>query len=292
MKNIADMYYLIKVNLQLIKTTTNYKPHLIVVSSGRYTFPSTLYKLKKITDSILFSWNPDSPFETLNSSNFLIRSIPVYDCHFIWSKYLMCQLLEHGARKVEWLPFAFDPDLHPQVTLSTEDKIKYGSDMVFIGTWDREREYLLESLVGWNLAVWGNDWDRLTRGSPLKKLVRDNAKYGIELVKILRSSKIVLNILRNQNEGSHNMRTFETTGCGAFLLTPRTQEQSEFFNEDTEIACYSNIDELNTQIKKWLDKDNERLHMGKLAQQKVLRDHTYSCRMKKILDTYHDMKTR
>ncbi len=73
--------------------------------------------------------------------------------------------------------------------------------------------------------------------------------HGQKLHEAISSYKINLNILRDQNATSHNMRTFEIPGHNGLMLTNRTKEQNNFFRENQECYMYSNIKELNSKIE-------------------------------------------
>jgi len=257
--------------------------------------PNDIMKIKNKTRALLFHFNADSPFDKEKSNRHpnLIKNMPFYDCYFIWHKGLIPKIYDRGAKRVEYLPFAWDPELHPPINLPEMDSIKYGSDVVFIGNWTPERERWLESIRDLNLTIWGEPackWGRMGKGSELFNKWRPISVRGIEFAKVVRASKINLNFLRDQNKGSHNMRTFEVPGCGGFLLTERSEEQCEFFEEDKEIACFSTPEELREKIKFYLPRDELRRKMAEAAHRKVAQGHTYLDRARRILKVYKVMR--
>ena len=86
------------------------------------------------------------------------------------------------------------------------------------------------------------------------------------------------------------MRSFEVTGCGGFLLTERSSEQSDFFEEDKEIACFSDSEELKEKIRFYLPRDKLRREMAKAARRKVAEGHTYLHRAEQIAKVYEEMR--
>ena len=66
--------------------------------------------------------------------------------------------------------------------------------------------------------------------------------------KIMNESAISLNILRDQNYTSHNMKTFEIPSNNGLMLTTRSQEQDIFFKENKYCFMYSSTKELNKKI--------------------------------------------
>lgn len=256
--------------------------------------PQDLFRLKDLTGALVFHFNADSPFDK-DKSNYhpnLTKAIPFYDCYFIWHKELIPRIYNSGAKRVEYLHFAWDPDLHSPINPLYIDEEKYRSDVVFVGNWTPERERWLSYVADTDLRIWGAHlWERAKERAVKEKWTR-HIPIGEEFVKIVRASKISLNFLRDQNKSSHNMRTFEVPGCEGFLLTERSEEQLKFFEEDKEIACFSTPKELREKIEFYLSRDKLRTKMAKAAHQTVEEKHTYLERAKHILKVYGEISGR
>ena len=289
-KLFGHLYYK-DINEKLLEEIGIVKPELILVIKGACLFPETLIKTKNRFKSLLFCFNPDNPFNIyIGASNDLIRkSISLYDCYLIWGKFLLPQLIEAGAKHVEYLPFAYDPELHYPISLSDEDKATFESDIAFMGSWDKEREWWLEKIDKYDLAIWGNGWEKLGKKSPLRKKWKGKAVIGEDFSKVCTGSKIVLNLIRKQNQNAHNMRTFEVPAAKGFMLTTRTKEQCEFFEEGKEIECFETPEELENKIKQLLNDCEVRSSMSENANKKV-QHHSYDMRVKEIVDIYLKIK--
>ena len=85
------------------------------------------------------------------------------------------------------------------------------------------------------------------------------------------------------------MRTFEIPACGGFMLTERSEEIIEFFEEDKEVACFSTPEELREKIDFYLEHPALRKEMAERAYQKVQQE-TYLKRVQQILKVYKSMK--
>jgi glycosyltransferase involved in cell wall biosynthesis len=265
---------------------------LIFIIKGWFYHPEVIKKIKILQPQAkVICFNPDNPFNTWHhgASNDWIRgSIPYYDVYFIWGKFLIDKLYRAGANKVEYLPFFYDPEVHYPVEVKDENERKYyGSDVAFIGTYDEEREWWLNHLKDYDLKIWGNDWWKANKD--LQKKWMKKPAYGEEFRKICNSTKIVLNIIRKQNIPSHNMRTFEAPACKAFVLSTRTDEVKEFFEEDKEVACFSTPEELKEKIDFYLKNDDLRKQIAENGYQKV-KIHTPIERVKKILEVINSLK--
>lgn len=261
----------------------SFRPDLILILKGLGFRPAFLRRMRKATQALLFNFNPDNPFNAATGVGGpeIVEAVPEYDCYFIWGRFLLPELNQAGARRAEYLPFGFDPEFHYPVALSEEDRALFEADVVFAGTWDREREEWLTPLADLKLAIWGNDWDRLPRRSPLRACWRGPAIYGEAVSRVWGAAAISLNLVRRQNGDAHNMRTFEVPACGAFLLTTRTTEQRVFLEEEREIACFSTPSELHTQVLRFRECPEVRREMAVAAWRRV-QQHTYAARASQI----------
>jgi len=287
---IISSYAIRKVNKQLLATANAYKPTLIFVHKGQLIFPETLKEIKAVTRARIFIFNPDDPFNPNRgaSNEFVRSSIPIYDIYFIWSKMLKSKLTQAGASQVEYLPFAGDPALHYPAALTENNIQRYASDTAFIGNWDEERERWLSELEEYNLSIWGSDyWRKKCRNKFLRSSWKGRTVIGEEMSKIVQSSRINLNILRLQNKGAHNMRTFEVPACGGFMLHERSDEVLDFFEEGKEIDCFSTAEELKSKINFYLKNDNLRMKIAEAGYQRLLKSgYCYTDRVKQILEFY------
>lgn len=283
-------------NDAFIKKVENVKPDVVFILKGETLYESALREIKRRFHPILLQWYPDSPFniEVKNATKDSIASTPLFDCYFIYAKSLIKPLYEHGAQRVEYLPFCYDPEmLKVPENISDDDRKKYATDVVFAGTWEPMREWWLEKITEFNLNVWGNMWERVNTASPLKVKWRGAAVYGDEISKLFAVSKIHLNFLREQNKDSHNVRTLEIPGYGGFLLTQRSHEQAEeLFIEGKEIACYESVDELKEKIKYYLEHEDERIAIAHAGNIRAKREHQAIHRLQHVIEIANELLGR
>jgi hypothetical protein len=223
--------------------------------------------------------NPDDPFNLDRAaSNSRIRaSIDFFDIYFIWSRALCEKLVASGCRRVEYLPFAHDPELHEPVMNIVEEPLAS-----FAGSWDPMRESILSGLADFNIKIFGNGWDSVRNSAELGRAIASTSPIiGQDLANIIARSAVCLNILRPQNYGSHNMRTFEIPGMGGLMLTTRSQEQEEFFPDGDGCLMYSEFDELRFQMERALADQRLRKRIKKAAFA-LATNHSYAERARSV----------
>ncbi len=271
-----------KVQKLFISNALKIKPDVLFILKGFYYDIKTLKMIRqKLPHVKLVHFNPDNSFNTWhfgNSNAWIRKSIPYYDIHLTWGKFLISPLRRAGAQKIIYFPFGFDPSLHhPVLELSLEEKKKYSSDISFVGSWDEEREYWLSHLLDYNIKIWGNGWDRAADSIQAKW--QKSEITGKNFSTVCCASKINLNFIRRQNLPAHNMRTFEIPASGGFMLSTRTEEQSQLFSEGSEIACFSTPQELREKLDFYLRYAEVRVAMAKCAYDRVSRGSSYNHRV-------------
>jgi spore maturation protein CgeB len=272
-------------NKKFLALCTEYKPDVLFVVVGRTLRKDTLLKIKKSVNCFCITYNGDSYDNLHSTSSHMLDSLPFYDLVLTWSNISFDALYKLGSQRVEYLPFAFDESVHKPAIVSQDDFRTYGHEIVFIGTWDKEREKWLESLADYDLGIWGPGWNKVNSKSFLgKRIVKSEGVNANEMSKIYQTSKICLNLMRSQNDEAHNMKSFEIPALGGFMLANRSQDHLNFFKEGEEAAFFEDMDELRSQIMKYISDDKYRNCMSERAQKIVRENHSYLNRAKEVLN--------
>jgi spore maturation protein CgeB len=276
-------------SLRFYRACRDHKPDVLFMPKAENIHFYAVKRALEETRARLVVWYPDNPFRADQTSMNILRDLKRCDLFYIWGKFLMDALRAAGCGRVEYLPFGFDPVLHPAVELTTSDRLKYKCDVCFVGTWDKERQRALEPLADFDLGIWGPYWgDKVASASPLKKRIRGEGLYGAEMVKAFKSAKVVFNHLRLHNGSAHNNRTMEISGIGGgAMLVRRTIEQSrELFVEGEHLLCFENDEEMRTAAQRLLSDPDTASSIARRAQQRVFSEHLLSFRIDQIL---HDL---
>jgi hypothetical protein len=161
-------------------------------------------------------------------------------------------------------------------------------DVSFVGSVSvdhQQRIALLEAVAQrYDLQLWGNPPRALPASSPLHSRFQGEV-WGADMYRVLRRSRITLNShIDMAGREAGNMRLFEATGVGAFLLTDYKENLHTLFEPDREVVAWRSVDECLTEIERYLNNDGERQRIADAGQAKTLLRHTYRNRALQILD--------
>lgn len=194
-----------------------------------------------------------------------------------------------GARHVNYLPMAADPDLHCPLTLSEEDRHKFGADVSFVGAGYANRRRLFPALLRqpWSFKLWGNEWDG---AEDLRSVLQlDGARIDTATcMKVFNATAVNLNLHSTTGTGLDpqadfvNPRTFELAACGAFQLVDHRSQLPQFFTEQ-EMVSFPDFGDVPRLVQRWLNDSAARQTMANAARTRVLNSHTYVHRMRDLL---------
>lgn len=215
---------------------------------------------------------------------------PFYDFFaVIQHEPLLSELRDIGVDNALYLPMAALPSMHRKLELSPAEQRKYGSDVSFLGAGYPNRRIAFRQLTHLDFKIWGTEWD----GEPLleRHVQMKGARISSEdCVKIYNATRINLNLhssvdARELVSGGDfvNPRTFELAACGAFQLVDRRTLMGDLFADD-ELVTFGSMEELLDNIQTYLGDESARVAVAEKAKARVLRDHTYTARMRTLTE--------
>jgi len=280
-------------NEAILKKATEFKPDFILFFKPIFIFPQTVLTLKKTTK--VFSWYPDYIGFPRNASAAFFGSIPFYDCHFSFNFANAEELKKNGAERSLFLPCAADPDCHAPVEASGDERKQLGADIVFIGTYAKEkRSDYLERLCrdGYDVKIYGDGWEKHPRSSCLQKkqCIQSRALYCRDLSKILNASKITLAFVREHNHETLACRTYEIPAAGGFMLHQRTAKTSEVLKEGEEAVFFSSYEEMRGKIDFYLKHEEARKAIIQKGRARVLREDLFIHRIQYIIEVFRELE--
>lgn len=198
------------------------------------------------------------------------------DSHCVLSQHQhLCQLLkidillnstesyiphfEGLVKKSYWFPNSYPDDLIYPLDIKKDTDIGFCGNVI-------NRGHVIDSLDKYNIR-------------------KDIFVIGEDMVKAINSYKIHLNC---NIANDINYRTFETTGCGTFLLTNYTPGLEKLFDIGKEIVIYENLEDLDQKVKYYLENEKEREEIALAGYNRSKNDHTYYERAKKIIEIINE----
>jgi spore maturation protein CgeB len=169
-------------------------------------------------------------------------------------------------------------------------------DVSFVGTVSpdhRQRIALLEAVAQrYDLKLFGNRPQTLPATSPLHRCFQGEV-WGADMYQVLRRSRITLNShidLAGREAG--NMRLFEATGVGAFLLTDFKDNLHTLFAPDREVAVWRSIDDCLATIGRAIGDDDGRAAVARAGHARTMTQHTYRHRATEIIGFVDELQAR
>ena len=159
-------------NRQVVKMAERFQPELVLVLKGANIGPATLGGIRTRTSAIIVNYCLDDffPLNPKAVTADMRRCIPLWDFIFTTKRYNVSELEDAGARRAIFVRCGYDPVVHYPTSVSPEEEGKWRSDILFVGTYEKERAEWLSSLierVPCNLRVFGNGWEAVPSRSVL-----------------------------------------------------------------------------------------------------------------------------
>lgn len=161
-----------------------------------------------------------------------------------------------------------------------EDKVKVCLEYAAMAMY---RKGVLEDVAHLGLSIYGDDgWRDLLDGKEgIRFFGWVDPKKEVPL--IYNASKINLNITKSQARTGLNWRVYDILACGAFMLTDYRKDFDELFDEG-EIVSYKNKEDLRALAIHFLEREDERMEIARRGMDRVVKEHTFKVRMKRLID--------
>lgn len=226
--------HLDKFGQEVLQTCQSFRPtHLLAVGIA----PLSVKVLGEIGRWGIARLNflTDDPWNAQHRAPWFMAALPHYDAVFSPRQANLNDLQGAGVRDVQYLPFAYDPDLHYRPTLQ-ECGEATTNDVVFVGGADEDRVPVMNALIHEALvpALYGGYWDRY---ATTRTYARGHATPE-SLRCITYKAAVNICLVRRANRDGHVMRSFEIAACGGAMLIEDTTEHRAIFGDDGETVRY------------------------------------------------------
>jgi spore maturation protein CgeB len=194
------------------------------------------------------------------------------------------RLLELGARRAEPVFWAADPELFAPLPVDKE------YDVFFYGYGDKFRREWMQSLVGEpsraapeiDFALGGRDF----RGDTGNARLIGDVPFNV-FPSAISAARINLNITRRSHASvfaSSSCRPFELAASGAAIVSNPYEGIERWFEPGRELLVVSNADEALAAYRDLLDDPAQAEELGRRARERVLDEHTYVHRARRVLE--------
>ena len=245
---------------ELVQQISAVKPEICLVFKGMHYSPECLASIKR-EGTKLVNLNPDHPTKYgPNQGNQNVKeSISLFDLYITFSEIIKNEL-ENSCTDSNCavIPFGYGLTRQQFNSLANVPEINRAC---FVGMADKHRARKLNTLATENtpIDVYGKGWFKYKL--QLGKYVRTFPEItGMDYWRVLKAYRVQLNLLRYQNTGMHNMRSFEIPGAGGIMLCPYTDEHANYFNDGSQIFLYSSTAEAKCKLGMLLRMEKQRVN--------------------------------
>jgi spore maturation protein CgeB len=194
------------------------------------------------------------------------------------------RLLELGARRAEALFWAIDPELFAPKPVEVEH------DVLFYGYGDKFRSEWMRELVGEpsrrlpeaSFVLGGEDF----RGDVGAARMLGVIPYNV-FPRAISAARINLNITRRSHAtvpASSTVRPFELAACATAIVSNPHEGIERWFEPGRELLVAADADEATDAYRDLLADPGQAEEMGRRARERVLDEHTYAHRARRLLE--------
>lgn len=271
-------------NYQLRRLAARLAPDLILAIKGELIEKSTVKHLVERSGAAVALWYPDtSRGLTDRSERRVVDGMRWYDVSFMCDPDHIPDAIRPTIRRMVYLTFACDPEFHHPVTVSAEERERFGGPACFVGNWqgpESPRYALLRHLAGYPIKIWGFGWQESDLEAHGLQVMNQQA-YGDDMLKVYSSTLIALNL----NFDTYlNFRNFEVPASGPLLVTTAIPQLGEHFRPDEEIVTFENAEELRAKVGYYLQHPDIAAQVARRGMERTHREHTFQNRMAELLE--------
>ncbi len=220
---------------------------LVWVDHGRYVGPHLIQSLRRRSGPVV-SFNNDDPYGRRDRGSWLLyrTAIPAYDLVVVCRHENVAEAYARGAKSVLHLFRCADEVAHAPRPLTTEERDRWKSDVLFVGTWMPERGPFLYELLqrGVPLTLYGVRWQKAREWPALRNVWKGPGLYDDDdYARAIQCAKICLGLLSKGNRDHHTTRSLEIPSLGSVLCAERTDEHLQLYCDGQEAIFWSDVAE-------------------------------------------------
>jgi len=255
---------LFRASSRLVRAVADRPFDILWVDKGLMIRPRALVRARELRPGMkLVIYSPDDMMNPGNQTRRYLEHLPLHDLVVTTKSYNVPELYACGARNVLFVGNAYDPEVHRPLELGAEDHDRYGSQVGFVGAWERERAVSIcrAAEAGIPVTVHGPGWSR-RRDLSSGVRVGEDFLAGLVYSKVINATRINLGFLRKVNRDLQTTRSIEIPACGAFMLAERTEEHRSLFREGVEAEFFESDGEMIDKCRYYLEHEEERARIA------------------------------
>lgn len=239
------------------------RPDIVLVENSKVIKTQTLKDLRRISNPVLAFLSSDDILQRHNLSRPIERSLPEWDIVFTTKSFNVAELRAERVQKPILLTNMFDPIDHRPMSREEVGEEFENYDLVFVGTFERERARSLNRLAEAGLSVlvhgdaaglFSGSWTTSLHPAIVQRPAAFGAAYSIALHK----GKIALCFLRKINRDQITTRSMEIPAARRCMLAEKTAEHDAHFIDGAEYIGFSSDDELISKARNILQDETMR----------------------------------
>lgn len=263
---------------------------LVLINGGSLVAPELIEDLRKYADAVI-NYNSDNPFVSRDHNlwRLYLKSIPYYDLLAVVRDSNVDSAYASGAKKVVRVFMSADEVAHQPRALTDEDYKKWGSEILFIGTWMPERGPFLAELIeaGLPLSIYGDRWQKAKEWSILSRAWKGKSLWNPDnYAKAIQTAKISLGLLSKGNQDLHTERSLQIPLLGGLFCAERTTEHTSLYQENESAVFWSDAKECIQVCQTLLNDEDRRKKIATNGRIRCLQNnHLNEAVMSKILSS-------
>jgi spore maturation protein CgeB len=265
-----------RVQCEVMRHLKNASYDLVWVDSGAMVSRALVTELKTIAPRII-NYNIDDPYgnRDLNLWRQYKSAVSAYDLVVVVRDENIEEARALNAKRVLRVYRAADEVAHAPRELTPEEKAKWASDVLFVGTAFPERGLFFRDLIrfGVPLSIYGNKWSELKEWEAIKPHwkgpgLEDAYSYSTAIL----AANVSLGLVSKGNRDLHTTRSLEIPSLGGLFCAERTPEHLHLYKEDEEAVFWNSPEECAAKCAALLANDEWRRSIAARGHERYLKN--------------------
>ena len=274
------------INAALLEQCRSAKYDIVFLYTCRIIYAKTVDKIRK-TESYIAVYNNDDPFSPYQRRYFWRHyrdAIKYSDISYVYRLHNLEDSRREGASRSEMLRAYYIKERNYHIP---DPALKDIPEVVYIGHLEDDgRLETIKKIADNGITIGLTASECRRQGLYHTNIVEiEDAMEHYNM--IINTAGIAIVFLSLLNRDTYTRRCFEIPATKTMMLAPGTEDILTMYNEDEEIVCYRNDDELLEKLKYYLTHQEERERIGEAGYRRLMRDgHEASDRVWQIILDY------